>query len=1015
MKRTISFFLLVSLIISTLSGTVIVYASGSQNEPAENTIGTNYYIDAVTGSDDNAGTSPDAAWKTLTKATNTTFQPGDQILLKSGCVWNGQQFWPKGSGTAEAVIKIDKYGGDEKPIINGMGIDWGYTYCGALHLRNQEYWEIRNLEITNDDDFDVDIDLSRAQGDNSWRDREKTRNGILLIVDGDQLAPDADGIMDHIYIEHCYIHDVDGPNDWNDEFTGGIIFNVVGSAIRPSTSFRDLRITYNTIKKVDLLAITGFVTTTSTAYQTEIDENDLWMRDIYIGHNYMEDIGQGAIDLCDAKNALVEYNVVDGFLRRYPSFRPTVALYPWKCENAIFQYNEVFNGPSTNADGSPYDMDSGLVNVVYQFNYSHNNPCGWMLYMGKNDNDIIRYNISDDGGDFIIKYFLTACTSPTYFLNNVIIYDGARTKFMHRDPFKSQTYFYNNVFYNKSTTTTTTWHDTARYQSNLGEVTFSNNCFYEASGIHSQYEPADPNKITSNPMLLSPGQPPVRNEAGLLSGASIWEGYKLTEASPLIDAGIYVPEMGTQDFFGNSLYYGNAPDIGVHEKQRGTFVAVPTNLALGQTITASSAHPSLPATNAIDGINNEKSRWAAANDTLPIWLELDFGDPVTFNKITLTENIVSRWASARIAKFELQIPTESGYTQIYEYAGTIGDNFACSFAETTASNLRLVITELRADTTLHGGRAKEPSIREWGVYLDPFVNYDLNLALGCPATSDNSHSACPASAINDGSKDQISRWAAANSTLPIWVDIDLGTVKTFDTLILTENIVPQWASARIASFDLQIWDGNDYRTVFTYDGIVGENHTFSFEAISAQNVRLLITGLRADTTKNGNQATDPSIRELELYYRNVSKPINIALSKPATASNSHPACPVSDINDGNPSESSRWAASDSTLPAWLEIDLGTPTRVNTLVLSENIVPEWATARISEFALQKWNGSAFETVFTFQGTIGDEHIFKFDTIESEKVRILISALRPDTSINSAGQTDPSLTEIELYCY
>lgn len=126
-----------------------------------------------------------------------------------------------------------------------------------------------------------------------------------MIVDGDQLAPDADGIMDHIYIEHCYIHDVDGPNDWNDEFTGGIIFNVVGSAIRPSTSFRDLRIAYNTIKKVDLLAITGFVTTTSTAYQTEIDENDLWMRDIYIGHNYMEDIGQGAIDLCDAKMHLL--------------------------------------------------------------------------------------------------------------------------------------------------------------------------------------------------------------------------------------------------------------------------------------------------------------------------------------------------------------------------------------------------------------------------------------------------------------------------------------------------------------------------------------------------------------------------------------------------------------------------------------------------------------------------------------------------------------------------------------
>lgn len=233
--------------------------------------------------------------------------------------------------------------------------------------------------------------------------------------------------------------------------------------------------------------------------QDDVDTYNLWMEDIYIGHNYIEDVAQGGIDLCDARNAVVEYNVVDGFLKRYPNFRPTVALYPWKCENSVLQYNEVYNGPSTNADGSPYDMDSALKNVVYQFNYSHNNPCGWMLYMGRNTNDIIRYNISDDGGDFIIKYFLTANATPAYFVNNVIMYDGARTTFMHRDPFKSQTYFYNNVFYNKSTTTTTTWHDTKRYLGNLGSVTFSHNCFYEASGIHSQYEPADDYKVTENP------------------------------------------------------------------------------------------------------------------------------------------------------------------------------------------------------------------------------------------------------------------------------------------------------------------------------------------------------------------------------------------------------------------------------------------------------------------------------------------------------------------------------------
>lgn len=1019
MKRIISLAVLLAVVFTLISPTLTVYATES-DDTIENTLGTNYYIDANDGDDANDGMSPSSAWKTLTKATNTTFSPGDQILLKSGCVWNGQQFWPKGSGTADAVIKIDKYDGDEKPIINGMGMDWGYTYCGALHLRNQEYWEIRNLEITNDDDFDVDIDLSRAEGDNSWRDREKTRNGILLIVDGDQLADDEDGIMDHIYIEHCYIHDVDGPNDWNDEFTGGIIFNVVGSEIRPSTSFRDLRIAYNTIKKVDLLAITGFVTTDTTSYQTQIDANDLWMRDIYIGHNYMEDIGQGAIDLCDAKDAVVEYNVVNGFLKRYPSFRPTVALYPWRCENAIFQYNEVFNGPATNADGSPYDMDSGLVNVVYQFNYSHNNPCGWMLYMGKNDNDIIRYNISDDGGDFIIKYFLTACTSPTYFVNNVIIYDGARTTFMHRDPFKSQTYFYNNVFYNKSTTTTTTWHDNSSYLGNLGAATFSHNCFYEASGIHSEYEPDDPYKVTSDPLMVDPGQEPTVNDAGILSGATVWDGYKLTADSPLIDAGIYVPQMGTQDFYGNELFYGNAPDIGVHEFTQGTHYPVPTNLALNKAITSNNEHSSLTAALAVDGINTQSSRWAATSDELPIWLEIDFGETVSFNKITLSENIVSNWASERISEFELQIPGETEYTTIYEHTGTVGADFSCAFETVSASKLRLVITGLQADTTANGGGAKDPSICEWSVYLDPFADItdepeNANLALNRPVSSSNSHDACPVSAINDGNASESSRWAASDSSLPIWIDIDLEADKTFDTLVLTENIVSGWASARIASFELQTLQSGNYSTIFTFNGEVGVNHVFSFEAVSAQYVRLLITGLRPDITENGNQATDPSIQELELYYNGVSTPANLASNSTVDASSAHASCPPEKIVDGDNSESSRWASADSELPIWVEVALTENTSFNTLVLSENIVNDWASARIETFEFQIWDGSTYDTVFTHNGEIGTSKVFKFDTQTAEKIRIYISALREDVTSNSAGQTDPSITELEMYQY
>ena len=151
-KKKISSLLAAVIVAGMVTGSMPVCVNAQETT---GNAGTTYYVDAENGDDSNSGTSIDAPWKSLNKVTDTTFLPGDQILLKSGSVWNGEWLWPKGSGVEGAPIIIDKYGGEEKPIINGMGIDRGLNYSGAVHLRNQEYWEIRNLEITNDDDFDV--------------------------------------------------------------------------------------------------------------------------------------------------------------------------------------------------------------------------------------------------------------------------------------------------------------------------------------------------------------------------------------------------------------------------------------------------------------------------------------------------------------------------------------------------------------------------------------------------------------------------------------------------------------------------------------------------------------------------------------------------------------------------------------------------------------------------------------------------------------------------------------------
>ncbi len=157
-----------------LAGLALSVALGAQ------ALGATYYVDSVSGSDGNVGTTPATAWKTLTKVNGKTFLPGDAILFKAGGNWTGQ-LHPKGSGATNNPIVIDLYGTGPKPVINANGA----TGNGAVYLYNQEYWEINNLEIMND---------AATGGD---------RRGVYL-------AADNFGTAHHLYVRNCYIHNIKG-------------------------------------------------------------------------------------------------------------------------------------------------------------------------------------------------------------------------------------------------------------------------------------------------------------------------------------------------------------------------------------------------------------------------------------------------------------------------------------------------------------------------------------------------------------------------------------------------------------------------------------------------------------------------------------------------------------------------------------------------------------------------------------------------------------------------------------
>ncbi len=98
----------------------------------------NYYVDAITGSDSNPGTSPEQAWKTVGKVNEFTFQPGDVIHFRAGQVW--RESLQCQSGKENAPLTYTRYGGGAKPLFLAS-IDLCFEYIWAT-AGNKNIWTV---------------------------------------------------------------------------------------------------------------------------------------------------------------------------------------------------------------------------------------------------------------------------------------------------------------------------------------------------------------------------------------------------------------------------------------------------------------------------------------------------------------------------------------------------------------------------------------------------------------------------------------------------------------------------------------------------------------------------------------------------------------------------------------------------------------------------------------------------------------------------------------------------------
>lgn len=481
------------------------------------------YFVSPRGSDANPGTSPQAPWKTLEKVNSVVFLPGDRILLEAGSRYTGQ-LKPQGSGAPGRPIVVDMYGEGPKPRIDGQG-----EVAAPLLLENVEYWEVSNLELTNE---------SAAP--------EHKLSGVKVHIKDF-------GTAHHIHLKDLYIHDLSGDPDHDTGHGDGI--NWLNEGKKTKSRFDGLLIENCRIERCTRNGIWGW-----TGY---------WRRDewypsfnVVIRDNTLKNMGLHGIVAIGCDGALVEYNYVE---------RPCmsgggIGIWAWSSDNTVVQFNEV-TGTSGRVDSQAFDSDWNCQNTIFQYNYSHDNTGGFLLVCTPkvepknlgNKTTIARYNISENDGALLSLFCLAGPLEGVHVYGNTF-YVGPEIKtpfVLHWDwdGWATGGYFHNNIIYADGE---------LRYEfGGSKDNVFDGNLYY---GNHRD-PPKDAYAITADPSLVRPGGGGTIGDPHKLHTLS---AYRLLPGSPAIDRGVDLrsvlpADAGGRDFFGTAVPVGGAPDVGAHE------------------------------------------------------------------------------------------------------------------------------------------------------------------------------------------------------------------------------------------------------------------------------------------------------------------------------------------------------------------------------------------------------------------------------------------------------------------
>ncbi|HMR49291.1 MAG TPA: right-handed parallel beta-helix repeat-containing protein, partial [Arachnia sp.] len=594
-RRRVAFIAATALVIG---GLAVPTATAQPPSPGD-AAGTTYFVDCDATAP-GIGTRQ-APLTSLGAVGELRLEPGDAVLFKRGSTCTGA-LTTQGSGTAEAPLLIDAYGdGTQLPRIDGQGV------AETVLLDNQEYWEIRNLEITN-------IDPTPSARFTAMR-----RGVVIKNTDAGQLS--------HFRLENLYIHDVTGQNKKDLGGSGGIQVEVYPGSV-PSW-FDDVVIANNRIEDVNRSGInmstawlcrqemawdSGYCTKGDNARNPWTPSTGLVIRD-----NVVDGTGGDGIVVQMNKGAVVEGNVVSDAANR-ANQGSNAGVWAWNADDTVFRGNTVTGTRKLagNNDGTSFDIDYGTRNTVFEHNVSYANEggmvffCGcaasWLPNAGFASEGVYRYNFSI--GEISRVGFLAGATDGAFYNNTIVITDDSAAEFLSVNNAGSSILLANNLVVSLRQGGVTS---AAASSPNL--LTWRNNAFYSVDAASTwPGTQADGNQKLDIDDLPAAALAALEDLA-VIDGTGELDLTTLTQvtAPNLAGAGIAVAEEGTVDLFGNAVPHRCAPDIGAYQFSEvdDETCAPPAQLADG-----ASADLTLPATSTvrIDATLSPGATFTVANE-----------------------------------------------------------------------------------------------------------------------------------------------------------------------------------------------------------------------------------------------------------------------------------------------------------------------------------------------------------------------------------------------------------------